>query len=84
MNLETVNTCINCQNLLRDFMCKKHEQTVAIDNSCDSHIYQDSLKNDSSCSNCSHFGKISCSKPNEASSGMLCFDWNSEGYLRDF
>ena len=75
MELMNINTCINCENLLSEFMCRKHKQKVEINNFCDSHIYVDSISNDSTCSNCSHFMKESCSKPSEASSKMVCFDW---------
>ena len=75
MELENINTCINCENLLREFICQKHNRKVEITTSCESHAYRDAITKDSSCSNCSHFGKTSCSKPGEASSKMLCFDW---------
>ena len=75
MEIRNINTCINCENLLSNFMCQKHKQTVQITNSCESHVYRDSITKDSSCSNCLHFGKTSCSKPGEASNEMLCFDW---------
>tara|TARA_B100001540_G_scaffold315088_1_gene341481 strand:+ start:740 stop:976 length:237 start_codon:yes stop_codon:yes gene_type:complete len=75
MEIRNINTCINCENLLSNFMCQKHKQTVQITNSCESHVYRDSITKDSSCSNCFHFGKTSCSKPGEASKDMLCFDW---------
>ena len=32
MKLQTVNSCLNCENLIRDFICKKHNQTVAMNN----------------------------------------------------
>ena len=75
MKLETVNSCINCENLIRDFICKKHNQSVAMNNVCESHSFGDSLNKNSSCSNCFHYGLKSCTKPQEASDGMLCFDW---------
>ncbi len=75
MNLKITNTCINCENLLQNFMCKKHNEEVGINNSCESHSYKESISKDSSCSNCSHYGINSCSKPLEASPSMLCFDW---------
>ena len=75
MELINLNTCLNCENLVSDFMCQKHNKEVDITNSCDSHIYKSSITKDSSCSNCFNFRKDSCSNPTEASSGMLCFDW---------
>ncbi len=78
MKLETVNSCINCENLIRNFVCQKHNQTVSIHNVCDSHTFGNSLNKNSSCSNCLHFGTMSCSRPEEASAGMLCFDWEKK------
>ena len=75
MKLRNIDTCINCENLLRDFICRKHNQKVEINNFCKSHTYKESITKDSSCDNCSHFGKQSCSKPAEASNTMICFDW---------
>lgn len=75
MRLETTNACINCENLLRNFMCQKHNKSVEMDNVCESHSYQDVITKSSSCSNCAHFGETTCSKPTEASPGMFCFDW---------
>ena len=77
MELRSINTCLNCENLLRGFMCSKHKQQVEINNVCESHAYTDSITKDSSCTNCSHFGKKSCSKPSESSSTMVCFDWKN-------
>lgn len=75
MELRNINTCINCENLLREFMCQKHNQKVEITNFCESHTYKAAITKDSSCSNCFHFGEKSCSKPKEASDQMICFDW---------
>ena len=75
MELRDVNTCLNCENLLRDFICSKHKQKVEINNFCESHAYTDSITKNSTCTNCSHFGRKSCSKPSEASDLMVCFDW---------
>ena len=75
MELRSANTCLNCENLLKDFICSKHRQKVEINNFCESHAYKDSITKNSSCTNCSNFGKESCSKPSEASNTMVCFDW---------
>ena len=77
MQLTNLNACINCENLLRDFICKKHQQEVKITNSCESHVYKKSITKDSSCSNCFNFGKESCSNPNASSDKMVCFDWKA-------
>ena len=75
MKIENLNTCINCKNLMRDFICSKHNQGVGITNTCESHVYQNSITKNSSCLNCFHFGKISCSNAEESSPTMFCFDW---------
>ncbi len=75
MELRNINTCINCENLLREFICRKHKQKVEITNVCESHSYTDSITKNSSCANCSHFGRETCSRPSEASETMVCFDW---------
>tara|TARA_B100001142_G_C14124091_1_gene574204 strand:- start:486 stop:731 length:246 start_codon:yes stop_codon:yes gene_type:complete len=75
MKLETVFSCLNCENLLRNFICQKHNQSVSVDTFCASHTYQGSITKNSSCANCLHFGQVSCSKPEESSDSMLCFDW---------
>ena len=78
MELQNINTCINCENLLANFICGKHNQEVKITNFCESHSYKTSITKDSSCSNCFNFGKNSCSKPEEASAKMICFDWKAQ------
>jgi hypothetical protein len=78
MELRNLNTCINCENLLREFICQKHNQKVEITNYCESHTYKDSITKNSSCSNCIHFEKNSCSNPKEASDKMICFDWQKQ------
>ena len=75
MELRNINACINCENLVREFICQKHNQKVEITNLCESHAYKESITKDSSCSNCSHFGKESCSNTEVASHKMICFDW---------
>jgi hypothetical protein len=75
MELKNINTCINCENLLREFICRKHKQKVEINNYCESHSYKDSITKNSSCANCYHYGETSCSRPSEASDTMVCFDW---------
>ena len=78
MELRNINSCINCENLLRNFMCSKHKKTVEINNFCDSHTYSETITKESTCSNCSHYKMTSCSKPSEASDSMFCFDWQKQ------
>ena len=78
MNIKNLNTCINCENLLADFICQKHKLEVKITNYCESHTFKSTINKNSSCSNCFHFSKTSCTKPQEASSKMVCFDWEEK------
>lgn len=75
MELKTVSTCINCENLVKNFICSKHEIKIGLYNVCDSHIQTDSLTKQSNCLNCSFYGGSSCANPEDAAEGMLCFDW---------
>ena len=75
MSLRTNNTCLNCENLINNLTCSKHQTEVDILNVCDSHSYKDVFSKQSNCTNCSSFNLSSCSHPNSASKGMLCFDW---------
>jgi len=77
MEIRNNNTCINCENLLSNFMCSKHNKSVEITNSCEKHMYKQSITKNSSCSNCNHYNTESCTKPEEASEKMICFDWKS-------
>ena len=75
MNIKTVSTCINCENLISNFICSKHNLNVGIYNVCESHTLKHSISKDSSCSNCSNFENENCTKPEQASNDLLCFDW---------
>ena len=77
MDIKNNNTCINCENLQNNFMCLKHNKTVDITNSCEEHTYKVSITKNSSCSNCNHYEEVSCTKPDEASGKMVCFDWEA-------
>lgn len=77
MELQTVSTCVNCENLVKNFMCSKHNLNVGMYNVCESHSKTDSLTKSSNCLNCTHYKLNTCSHPEAASQGMLCFDWES-------
>ena len=78
MNLKQINSCINCENLTKNFMCQKHDKHVDITTLCDSHKYKVAINRNSSCSNCFNYGLDSCSNKEEASSNMICFDWQTK------
>lgn len=75
MDLQTVSTCVNCENLSKNFVCGKHNLNVGLYNVCESHTKTNALTKNSNCLNCSHYGGTSCTHPKDASEGMLCFDW---------
>ena len=75
MNIRSVSTCINCENLSNNFHCTQHKTQVDFNTVCDSHKFNKSLTKDSSCVTCSKFNTSSCSYPDKAHEKMLCFDW---------
>ena len=75
MDLHTVNTCTNCDNLEKNFNCSVHHVVVDLNNTCESHNLKENITKSSSCSNCSSNGTSSCSHPKQASNDLLCFDW---------
>jgi hypothetical protein len=75
MSIRTNNTCLNCENLINNLICSKHQIEVDILNVCDSHSYKEVFSKESNCTNCNSFHLASCSHPKSASEGMLCFDW---------
>lgn len=75
MSIRTNNTCLNCENLVSNLTCSKHDIQVDILNVCDSHNFKEVFNKDSNCSNCISFNMDSCGHPESASQGMLCFDW---------
>jgi len=77
MELQTVESCINCQNLTKNFLCSKHNVNVGMYTVCESHSKVDSLTKSSNCANCTHFNLDTCSNPNGSAEGMLCFNWES-------
>ena len=78
MELQTIESCINCQNLTKNFMCSKHSVDVGMYTVCESHTKVDSLTKNSNCANCAHFNLDTCTNPDGSSKGMLCFDWKSD------
>ena len=79
MNLNSVNTCTNCDNLQKNFNCSIHNVAVDLNNTCDSHNLKLSITKSSSCSNCSYQHTVNCSHPKQANKDLLCFDWSNKG-----
>ena len=77
MKLQNVQSCINCQNLVKNFICGKYNINVGMYTVCESHKKVDSLTKSSNCTNCTHFNLDTCSNNDGAAEGMLCFNWES-------
>ncbi len=75
MSLRTSNTCLNCENLMTNLICAKHDIKVDVFNVCDSHNFKEFFNKDSNCGNCNSFQMSSCVHPESATHGMLCFEW---------
>jgi len=75
--IKSVNSCINCKNLVDSLMCAKHNLSVEIDNVCNDHSVKKAFTKLSDCLTCSNYKKIDCPNPGNSGAGMLCFSWSS-------
>jgi len=75
MAIRLGNSCLNCENLMANEMCKLHLVQVTNSYTCDSFEMKDSLKDDRNCTTCLRHETKDCAKPNSASPGMLCSSW---------
>jgi hypothetical protein len=75
MSIRIGNSCINCENLNKNEICKVHGVKVAKTYTCDSFDMKLNLKNDPNCSTCVKFEHTNCANPNKATPGMLCSQW---------
>ena len=75
MSIRIGNSCINCENLAANEMCKVHGVKVATSYTCDSFDMKMALKNDPDCSTCSRYETETCANPKKAAPEMLCSHW---------
>lgn len=75
--IKSVNSCLNCKNLVDSLMCAKHNLSVEIDNVCNDHTVKKAFTKLSDCLTCSNYKKIDCPNPGNSGAGMLCFSWSS-------
>ena len=75
--IKSVNSCLNCKNLVDSLMCAKHNLSVEIDNVCNDHSVKKAFTKLSDCLTCSNYKKIDCPNPGNSGAGMLCFSWSS-------
>ena len=75
--IKSVNSCLNCENLVDSLVCTKHDVSVEIDNVCNEHSIKKAFSKLSDCLSCSNYKKASCPNPGSSAAGMLCFSWSS-------
>lgn len=75
--IKSVNSCLNCENLVDSLKCAKHNLSVEIDNVCNDHSLKKAFTKLSDCLTCSNYKKIDCPNPGNSGAGMLCFSWSS-------
>jgi len=78
MSIRIGNSCINCENLKSNKLCKVHGVKVATNYTCDSFNMKAALKNDPNCGNCARYETTTCANPQKATPGMLCSHWAPE------
>ena len=75
MEVKSITSCLNCENLTSTFDCLKHNIEVDVNKVCSDHVFKQALTKNSNCLNCKNFNTHSCPNPNLAAEGMLCFSW---------
>jgi hypothetical protein len=75
MSIRIGNSCVNCDNLAENEMCKVHGVKVSNSYTCDSFEMKTALKNDPNCVTCARYEESSCANPQKAAPGMLCSQW---------
>ena len=75
--IKSVNSCLNCENLVESLKCAKHDVDVEIDNVCNDHSIKKAFSKLSDCISCSNYKEVSCPNPGHSAAGMLCFSWST-------
>jgi hypothetical protein len=75
MSIRIGNSCVNCEKLEMNNMCKLHKVKVSTSYTCDSFSIKAALKDDPNCGTCAKFETSTCANPTKASKGMLCSHW---------
>jgi len=55
--IKSVNSCLNCENLVESLKCAKHDVDVEIDNVCNDHSIKKAFSKLSDCISCSNYKK---------------------------
>ncbi|BDD12531.1 hypothetical protein FUAX_49630 (plasmid) [Fulvitalea axinellae] len=72
MDIKTSNSCINCDNLMNNSLCRVNNTMVVFDQTCEKFDQKLELHKDSDCGNCVKHNQTTCAHPATASEGMLC------------
>lgn len=75
MSIRIGNSCINCENLGANEVCKVHGVKVSTSYTCDSFDMKAAIKNDPNCITCARYQEPDCANPSKAAPGMLCSHW---------
>jgi len=75
--IESVDSCLTCENLVDSLKCSKHDLSVEINNVCGDHSIKKAFSKLSDCASCSSYKKSDCPNPGHSAPGMLCFSWSS-------
>jgi hypothetical protein len=75
MSIRIGNSCVNCENLSANEICKVHGVIVSTSYTCDSFEMKAALKNNPNCITCDRYESESCANPEKAAQDMLCSHW---------
>ena len=75
MSIRIGNSCVNCENMGPNELCKVHGVRVSTSYTCDSFEMKAALKNDPNCDTCARYETTTCANPGKAAPGMLFSHW---------
>ena len=56
--IESVDSCLTCENLVDSLKCKKHDLSVEINNVCSDHSIKKAFSKLSDCLSCANYKKL--------------------------
>ncbi|MDC6354857.1 MULTISPECIES: hypothetical protein [unclassified Robiginitalea] len=75
MAIRLGSSCMNCDNMMSDSMCKVHGVKVASHYTCDHFEMKAELTDHRDCTSCQRYERDDCANPAKASPGMMCSVW---------
>ncbi|SHJ25854.1 hypothetical protein [Pseudozobellia thermophila] len=79
MSIRLGNSCVNCENLVENHICKVHGVEVGTSYTCDSFEMKAMLKDKENCVSCVRYETSDCANPQKAAPGMSCAHWAPQG-----